>query len=83
MVGDFITTIHSRNQLSSLRETNEINSTSSCLGPLVFLAPKDLYIICSDGFRSRDATGYFTCEARLNSPPSRLEEDGSVLNQFE
>jgi hypothetical protein len=37
----------------------------------------------SAGFRQREALGYPTCEAPPNSPPSRLEEDGSVLNQFQ
>jgi hypothetical protein len=27
--------------------------------------------------------GYATCEAPPNSPPSQLEEDGIVLNQFQ
>jgi len=49
MVGDFITTMHQRKQLRSLRETNEINSTSSCLGPLVFFVPKtDTLFAASD-----------------------------------
>jgi hypothetical protein len=39
--------------------------------------------ITSSGFRKREALGYFTCEALPNSPPSRLEEDASVLNQFQ
>ena len=49
MVGDFITTMHQRKQLRSLRETNEINSTSSCLGPLVFFVSKtDTLFAASD-----------------------------------
>ena len=35
------------------------------------------------GFRRREALGYSTCEALPNSPPSQLEEDGSVLNKIE
>jgi hypothetical protein len=31
---------------------------------------------------SREALGYSTCEAPSNSPPSQLEEDGRVFNQF-
>jgi hypothetical protein len=37
----------------------------------------------SAGFRQREALGYPTCEAPPNSTPSQLEEDASVLNQFE
>jgi hypothetical protein len=37
----------------------------------------------SAGFRQREALGYSTCDAPPNSPPSRLEEDGSVFNQFQ
>jgi hypothetical protein len=31
----------------------------------------------------REALCYSTCEAPPNSPPSRLKEDGSMLNQFQ
>jgi len=37
----------------------------------------------SAGFRKREALDYSTCEAHPNSPPSGLEEDGSVFNQFQ
>jgi hypothetical protein len=32
---------------------------------------------------NKQALGYATCEAPINSQPSRLEEDGSVFNQFQ
>ena len=40
-------------------------------------------LITSAGFRKKRALGYSSCEALPNSPPSRLEEDASVLNQFQ
>ena len=39
--------------------------------------------ISSAGFRKREALGYYTCEAPPNYPPSQLEGDGSVFNQFQ
>ena len=35
------------------------------------------------GFRQREALGYSTCDAPVITPPSRLEEDGRVFNQFQ
>ena len=39
--------------------------------------------ISSAGIRKREALGYYICEAPPNYPPSQLEGDGSVFNQFQ
>ena len=77
--------------LMKKKEKREKKAFSLCTDRFVFLKYKKIYMLYilymhlrlefSAGFR--EALGYSTSEAPPNSSPSRLEEDGSVLNQFQ